>query len=46
MAVIFETLLTGMISLQGIVDAYEFLYDQPPNAWTFELDIKTSLEKW
>jgi len=36
----------GMISLQGIVDAYEFLYDQPPNAWTFELDIRTSLEKW
>ena len=36
----------GMISLQGIVDAYEFLYDQPPNAWTFELDVRTSLEKW
>ena len=36
----------GMISIQGIVDAYEFLYDQPPNAWTFELDIRTSLEKW
>ncbi len=36
----------GMISLQGIVDAYEFLYDQSPNAWTFELDVRTSLEKW
>ena len=36
----------GMISLQGIVDAYEFLYDQFPNAWTFELDVRTSLEKW
>ena len=36
----------GMISLQGIVDAYEFLYDQAPNAWTFELDVRTSLEKW
>lgn len=36
----------GMISIQGIVDAYEFLYDQPSNAWTFELDIRTSLEKW
>ena len=32
-----------MISIQGIVDAYEFLYDQPPNAWTFELDVRTSL---
>ena len=36
----------GMISLQGIADAYEFLYDQAPNAWTFELDVRTSLEKW
>ena len=36
----------GMISIQGIVDAYEFLYDQPSNAWTFELDIRTSLERW
>ena len=36
----------GMISIQGIVDAYEFLYDQPSNAWTFELDVRTSLEKW
>ena len=36
----------GMISIQGIVDAYEFLYDQPSNAWTFELDVRTSLEEW
>ena len=37
---------SGMINLSGIVDAYEFLYDQPPNAWTFELDVRTSIEKW
>ena len=37
---------TGMIDLSGIVDAYEFLYNQPSNAWTFELDVRTSIESW
>lgn len=37
---------TGMIDLQGIVDAYEYLYDQPRNAWSFEVDVRTSIEKW
>jgi len=36
----------GMVNLQGIVDAYEFLYRQGPSAWTFELDLRTSLETW
>ena len=36
----------GMISIQGIVDAYEYLYDQPRNAWSFEVDVRTSLERW
>ena len=36
----------GMISIQGIVDAYEYLYDQPRNAWSFEVDVRTSLEQW
>lgn len=36
----------GMISIQGIVDAYEYLYDQPRNAWSFEVDVRTSLENW
>lgn len=36
----------GMISIQGIVDAYEFLYRQPTNAWSFELDLRTSQERW
>ncbi|MFK8020905.1 MAG: SDR family NAD(P)-dependent oxidoreductase [Pseudomonadales bacterium] len=36
----------GMISLRGIVDAYEFLYRQNPTAWSFELDLRTSKESW
>ncbi|MGB7184317.1 MAG: SDR family NAD(P)-dependent oxidoreductase [Burkholderiaceae bacterium] len=36
----------GMISIQGIVDAYEFLHLQPANAWSFELDLRTSQERW
>ena len=36
----------GMINLQGIVDAFEYLYRQPRNGWSFEVDIRTSLEKW
>lgn len=36
----------GMIDLDGIVRAYEFLHDQPRRAWSFELDLRTSLERW
>jgi len=36
----------GMISIDGIVDGYAFLYHQPPRAWTFELDVRTSQETW
>ena len=36
----------GLISLKGIVDAYEHLYRQPPTAWTFEVDLRTSVENW
>jgi NAD(P)-dependent dehydrogenase (short-subunit alcohol dehydrogenase family) len=36
----------GMIDLQGIVDAYEFLYKQEKSAWSFELDIRTAIENW
>jgi len=36
----------GMISIEGIVDGYVYLYNQPRRAWTFELDVRTSLEKW
>ena len=36
----------GMISIDGIVDGYEFLYAQPRRAWTFEIDVRTSQERW
>ena len=36
----------GMISIDGIVDAYEYLYNQPSNAWSFEVDLRTSVERW
>ena len=36
----------GMISIEGIVDGYVFLYRQPRRAWTFEIDVRTSLEQW
>ena len=35
-----------MIDIGGIVDCYEFLYNQPRRAWSFELDVRTSLENW
>ncbi len=34
------------IGLEGLADAYWQLYRQPANAWTFELDIRTSRENW
>jgi len=36
----------GMIDLEGLVDAYEYLYKQPRPAWSFEVDVRTSLERW
>lgn len=36
----------GLISLDGIVDAYVYLYRQRPRAWTFEVDVRTSQERW
>ena len=36
----------GMINLEGIVDAYVYMYNQPSNAWSFELDLRTSKEHW
>ncbi|MBK80445.1 MAG: glucose 1-dehydrogenase [Gammaproteobacteria bacterium] len=36
----------GLIDLDGIVDGYLFLYRQPRRAWTFELDVRTSKERW
>ena len=36
----------GMINIEGLVDGYVFLYHQPRNAWTFEIDVRTSKERW
>ncbi len=36
----------GLISLEGIVDGYVYLYQQPPAAWTFEIDVRTAIENW
>ena len=36
----------GMIHLEGIVDAYVYLHKQRQKAWSFELDLRTSVEKW
>ncbi len=36
----------GMISIEGIVDAFVYLYRQPRTAWSFEVDVRTSQEKW
>jgi NAD(P)-dependent dehydrogenase (short-subunit alcohol dehydrogenase family) len=35
-----------LINIDGIVDGYVFLYNQSPQSWTFELDLRTSKEKW
>jgi NAD(P)-dependent dehydrogenase (short-subunit alcohol dehydrogenase family) len=35
-----------LISIEGIVDGFVFLHKQPPRAWSFELDVRTSHEKW
>jgi NAD(P)-dependent dehydrogenase (short-subunit alcohol dehydrogenase family) len=35
-----------LISIEGIVDGFVFLYHQPRRAWSFELDVRTSHENW
>jgi NAD(P)-dependent dehydrogenase (short-subunit alcohol dehydrogenase family) len=35
-----------MIEIEGIVECYAFLYRQPHKAWSFEVDVRTSLESW
>jgi hypothetical protein len=36
----------GLMSIEGIVDAFAFLYGQPQRAWSFEVDVRTSKKKW
>lgn len=36
----------GMLSIEGIVDAYEYLYKQSKTAWSFEVDLRPAIENW
>ncbi|MCY4480895.1 MAG: short-chain dehydrogenase, partial [Rhodospirillales bacterium] len=36
----------GLIGLDGIAESYRFLYRQPRNAWTQELDLRTHKEQY
>ena len=38
--------IDGLIGLTGIAEAYLYLYRQPRNAWTFELDLRTHKENF
>lgn len=35
-----------LISISAIADAFTFLYRQPPQGWSFEVDLRTFQEKW
>ncbi len=35
-----------LLDIGLIVDGFEYLYRQSPRAWSFELDLRPSLEKW
>ncbi|WP_372724754.1 SDR family oxidoreductase, partial [Immundisolibacter sp.] len=35
-----------LIDLSGLADAYWFLHQQPPRAWSFELDMRSNIEPW
>lgn len=35
-----------LIELRGLADAYWFLHQQQPRAWTFELDMRSKVEPW
>jgi NAD(P)-dependent dehydrogenase (short-subunit alcohol dehydrogenase family) len=36
----------SLISIEAIVDAFSFLYRQTSRGWSFEVDVRTSREKW
>ena len=36
----------GLIDLDGIAEAFVYLYRQKRNAWSFEVDVRTSREPW
>ena len=36
----------GLINLSQVTEAFNFLYNQKKEAWTFELDLRTNKESW
>ena len=36
----------GILNPDHIAEAYRWLHSQPRDAWTFELDLRPSVEKW
>ena len=36
----------GLVGLAGLAQAYMYLYNQPRNAWTQELDMRPHKERW
>ena len=36
----------ALISIDGIVDAFVYFYKQPRTAWSFEVDVRNSKERW
>jgi len=36
----------SLIKIEAIVNAFAFLYGQPARGWSFEVDVRTSREKW
>lgn len=38
--------LNKFIGLEALVDAYWMLYQQKPQGWSFEIDLRTAIETW
>lgn len=36
----------SLVGIDAIVDVFAFLHRQPPRGWSFEVDVRTSKEKW
>ncbi len=36
----------GIVNPNELAENYIHLYEQPPSAWTFELDVRPYMEKW
>jgi NADP-dependent 3-hydroxy acid dehydrogenase YdfG len=41
-----DTAPDGILNPEHIAQAYWWLHQQPRDAWTFEIDIRPSVEKW